>query len=239
MERMLVVVFDDETKAYEVTAALRQLEQEGSIRVYARAVVVKQADGTTSVRQFDDPGPVGTLLGTSVGGLIGLLGGPAGVAVGAASGLAVGASFDVDNARVGEDFVEDVSNSLAPNKAAVIAEVEEAWATPVDTRMEALGGTVLRRALWEVRESFWKEGVAAMKADLAQLKDEALKARADERAKLQKKIDQLLARIDAQQTKATLRFEAFEARQKAKHDVLKNNAAAAGNALKELAKTPA
>ena len=239
MERRLVVVFDNETKAYEGTAALRQLEQEGSIRVYARAVVVKQADGTTSVNQFDDPGPVGSLLGTSVGGLIGLLGGPAGVAVGAASGLAAGAAFDVDNARVGEDFVEDVSKSLTPNKAAVIAEVEEDWATPVDTRMEALGGTVLRRALWEVRESFWKAGVAAMRADLAQLKDEALEARADERAKLRKKIDQLQAKTDAQQTKATLRFEAFEARQKAKHDILKNKAATAGSALKELAKTPA
>ena len=31
MERMLVVVFDSETKAYEGKSALRQLEREGSI----------------------------------------------------------------------------------------------------------------------------------------------------------------------------------------------------------------
>ena len=76
-----------------------------------------------------------------------------GAAVGAASGLALGALYDVDNARIGGDFLDDVSKSLTPNKVALVAEVEEEWTTPVDTRMEALGGTVLRRALWDVRKT--------------------------------------------------------------------------------------
>ena len=62
-----------------------------------------------SVKQFDDLGPVGSLVGTSVGSLIGLLGGPAGLAIGAASGLALGALFELDNLRVGGDFVDDVT----------------------------------------------------------------------------------------------------------------------------------
>ena len=73
MERMLVVVFDNEKKAFEGRSALRQLEVEGSISIYAGAVVVKHADGTVSVKQLDD-GPIGTLTGTAVGSLIGLLG---------------------------------------------------------------------------------------------------------------------------------------------------------------------
>jgi uncharacterized membrane protein len=238
MERMLVVVFDEEKKAYEGMAALRRLEQEGSLTVYARAVVVKQADGATSTRQFDSGFPIGGLVGTSVGSFIGLLGGPVGVALGAASGIALGALFDLDNARVGGDFVEDVSKSLTVNKAAVIAEVDEEWTTPVDSRMEALGGTVLRRALTEVRATFWAEQDAAMEADLAKLEEEASKARSDRRAKLQKKIDELKARIVTQRNKATERHQAFEARQKAKKEVLGKNAAAAGRALEELAKTP-
>ena len=129
-------------------------------------MVVKHADGTVSVKQLDDSGPIGTLTGTAVGSLIGLLGGPVGLAIGAASGLALGALYDVDNARVGEDFLDDVSKSLTPNKVAVVAEVEEEWTTPVDTRMEALGGTVLRRALWEVENTVDEQEVAAMKADL-------------------------------------------------------------------------
>ena len=238
MERMLVVVFDNETKAYEGKSALRQLEREGSISAYAGAVVVKNADGTTSVKQFDDSGPVGSLLGTSVGSLIGLIGGPAGLAVGAASGLALGAIFDLENARVGADFVDDVSKSLKPTKVALIAEIEEDWTTPVDTRMEALGGSVLRRALSDVQEDVSEKDMAAMKADLAQLKAEASKARADRRAKLQGRIDQLKKKIDAQQHDARERREAFRARQKAKRDILKKNAATAGRALKDLASTP-
>jgi uncharacterized membrane protein len=237
MERMLVVVFDNETKAYEGVAALRQLEREGSISPYAGAVVVKNADGTASVKEFDDVGPVGTLLGTSVGSLIGLLAGPAGLGVGAASGLALGTLFDLDNAGVGVDFVDDVQKSLQPTKAAVVVDIEEEWTTPVDTRMEALGGTVLRRAVWEVRQSVQDENIAAMKADVAQMKAEIAQAHADRRKKLQERIDQLQARIDSEQKKFEERREASRARQNAKREVLKRNAAAAGRALKELANT--
>jgi len=238
MERMLVVVFDNEKKAFEGESALKQLEREGSFSIYADAVVVKHADGTVSVKQVDDKGPLGSLAGTAVGGLIGLIGGPVGAAVGAASGLALGAFYDVDTARVGEDFLDDVSKTLTPNKVAVVAEVEEEWTTPVDTRMEALGGVVFRRALWEVEKTMDDEETAAMKADLKQLKAEISKAHADRKAKLQKKIDQLQAKVDAKIVKAAQRQDAFEARQKAKKDILKKNAKAAASALKQLAKTP-
>jgi uncharacterized membrane protein len=238
MERMLVVVFDSETKAYEGKSALSQLEREGSITIYAGAVVAKHADGTASVKEAAEFGPVGTLVGTSVGSLIGVLGGPVGLAIGATSGLALGALFDVDSLRVGDDFVADVSKTLTPTKVAVIAEIEEGWTTPVDTRMEAIGGTVFRRALSDVRDDLDKEDIAAMKADLAQLKGEMEAARAEHRVKLQQRVDQLQANIHTQEKKAKAWHEAFQGRQKAKREILKKNAAAAGRALKELAKTP-
>jgi len=75
MDRMLVVVFDNENKAYEGKNALQQLDGEGSISVYGYAVLAKNADGTATVKQGDDVGPIGTLLGTSLGSLIGVLGG--------------------------------------------------------------------------------------------------------------------------------------------------------------------
>jgi len=238
MERMLVVVFDNEKKAFEGESALTQLEREGLLTIYERAVIVKHAEGSVSLKQVDEEGPLGSLAGTAVGGLIGLLGGPVGFAIGAGSGLALGALHDADSARVGGEFLDDVSKALTPNKVAVVAEVEEEWTTPLDTRMEALGGTVLRRALWDVKKTVREEESAAMKADLEQLKSEISKAHADRKAKLQKKIDQLEAKIDAQQKRTIERREAFEARQKAKKDVLKQNAKAAASALKQLAHTP-
>lgn len=241
MERILAVVFDNEKKAYEGKTALRQVEQDGEIVIYGGAVVTKHADGTASAKEFDDVGGTGAIAGTALGSLIGLLGGPVGVVVGAATGLAAGAIADVDdfdNARVGEDFVADLFKSLTPNKVAVVAEVDEDWTTPVDTRMEAIGGTVYRRSMWEVRESADAKEIAAMKADLAQLKAEQAKVNAERKAKLQKKIEQLQAKIDAQQKKVKERQAAFEARQKSKGDVLRKNAKAAGRALKQLGNTP-
>jgi uncharacterized membrane protein len=226
MDRMLVVVFDTESKAYEGKTALYQLDDEGSISVYAYAVVAKNADGTTTVRQSDDPGPLGTLLGTSLGSLIGLLGGPVGVAIGAAAGLVTGGAVDLDNARVGEDFIDDVRQELQPGKFALVADIEEDWTTPVDTRMQALGGKAFRRALSEVKQTVDDEETAAMKADLAQMKAEHAKAQADRKAKLEEKINQLDSKIRARLEKAKKGREASERQAKAKVEILKAKAAA-------------
>jgi uncharacterized membrane protein len=238
MERMLVAVFDDERMAFEGRGALRQLEREGNLTIFEGAVVVKGADGRVSVRQIDDSAPTGTLAGTAVGSLVGLLAGPVGAAIGAASAATIGAIYDADTLRVGEDFVDDVSKSLTPGKVAVVAEVDEAWTAPVDARMEALGGTVFRRALWLAQEEVRREEIAAMKAVLADFKSEMSKANAERKVKLEKKIRELQAKIDARIQRAEGRRKSFETREKAKAAILKQKAAAAGRALKELANTP-
>ena len=127
MDRMLVVVFNNEVQAYQGRQALLQLDSDGNISVYAYAVLAKHADGTATVKQGDDSGPIGTLVGTSFGSLIGLLGGPAGLAIGAATGVIAGAAVDLNNARIGDDFIDDVTKVLTPNKFAVVAEGEEDW----------------------------------------------------------------------------------------------------------------
>jgi len=76
----------------------------------------------------------------------------------------------------------------------------------------ALGGTVIRRALWEMRTSCAKNEIDALKADLAQLKEEFASANAERRAKLQSRIDQLQARIDHQKQRAQESLQAFQAR---------------------------
>jgi len=226
MDRMLVVVFDNENKAYEGKKALQQLDREGSISVYAYAVLAKNADGTTTLKQGDDAGPIGTLVGTSFGTLIGVLAGPVGMAVGAAAGMAAGSTVDLDNIRVGSDFIDDVQKDLSPNKFAVIAEIDEDWTTPVDTQMEAIGGTVFRRALSEVSKTVSEEDIAAMKADLAQMKAEHAKAQADRKAKLQEKVSQLDSKIQAMLQGAKERREAAEQQAQEKVKVLKAKAEA-------------
>ena len=227
MERMLVVVFENESKANEGTKALRQLDLENSITVYRHAMVVKNADGTITVRESDDRGPFGLLVGTALGSLIGVLGGLAGIGIGGTLGLIAGGAVDLHDARVAEDFVDDVAKALLPNRAAVVAQIEEDATGPVDTQMEAIGGTIFRRALSEVKHTIHNEQIAAIKADLAQMKSEHAQARAERKAKLQEKINQLDSKLQAQLQKAKERREAAQREARAKVKLLQAKAAAA------------
>ena len=224
MDRMLVVVFDAESKAFKAKKALFDLDSEDVITIYAQAVVARNSDGSATVRQSDDPRPVDTLVGTSLGSLIGLFGGPVGLALGASAGLVVGGIMDLGHARIGEEFVADIKQKLLPEKFALVAEIEEDETTPVDMRMEALGGTVFRRALSEVRHRVHDQNIAAMKADLAQMKAEHAQAHADRKAKLEEKINQLDSKIQAQLEKAKQRRQAAEAQNEAKAEVLRAKA---------------
>src|SRR5579871_4384353 len=82
MERMLVAVFDTEKQAYEGLRGLSKLDVEGSIAIYAEAVIQKNADGTVATKQVEEDFPIRTLGGTALGSLIGLLAGPVGLAFG-------------------------------------------------------------------------------------------------------------------------------------------------------------
>ena len=215
MDRMLVVVFDTESKAYEGKKALYQLAAEGHIVAYAHAVVAKNADGSATVRQRSHQWPIATLAGTFLGGLAGLLVGMTGLAIGATLGLLGGIFMDINNARIGEDFIDDVTEPLLPGTFVVIAEVQESWTAPVDLRMEALGGKVFRRAMSVDEHTVDEQEAAALMNDLAQLMAEQAKAHADRRAKI-------LARLE----RAKERREAAQCDALGKTEMLRTNAAA-------------
>jgi len=227
MQRMLVVVFEDESKAHEGAKALRQLDLDNHITVYRHAIVVKNPDCTVTVREIDDRGPFGLLVGTALGALLGALGGLAGIGIGGTVGLVAGGAADMHNAWVAEDFVDDVAKALLPNRSAVVAEIEEDATGPVDTQMEAIGGTVFRRALSEVKHTIDDNHIAAIKADLAQMKAEHAQAHAERKTKLQEKINQLDSRLQALLQKAKERLEAAQREARAKVELLQAKAAAA------------
>jgi len=232
MERMLVVIFDEIGKAFEARDALKDLDRDDSITDYASAIITKNPDGTIVVNDEKDEGVLRTVLGTSLGSLIGLLGGPAGVAIGAAAGSLVGATTDLDNARIGADFVDEVSKELTPGKHALVAEIDEEWTPWVNLRMEELGGVVYRRALSEAKHAANAEEMSAMKADLAQMKaEQAQSNEAGHKAKLLKEITRLDAKIQQQQKKAKERDEIAEAKAQAKIKVLEAKAARAREKL--------
>ncbi len=232
MEKMLVVVFDDESKAYEGSRALKQLDAEGSMTIYAEAVIKKNADGTVMVKQVDDGFPIRTVGGTAIGSLIGLLGGPVGLGIGAVAGALAGSLGDLSVAGVDAEFLDDVGAALTTGKCAVIADISEEWVTPVDTRMEALGGAVVRSARKSVEDEHRARDVAALRAEIDQLKAEHARAQVDRKAKLQAKIDQLNAKLQAKLDQAKQRSEQIKSETEARVQALQKKAEKAQGDIK-------
>ncbi len=238
MNKMIVSVFSNEKSAFEGLSALRELHSEGSISLFSSAVLVKDQSGEIHVRQAADKGPYGTAIGMAVGGLVGLIAGPAGMAAGAAAnavataavgGAAVGASFggltgmlfDLDDAGVDAGFVEEVSEALSPGKVAVVAEVEEYWMTPVDTRIEEAGGIVFRRLRSEIAEEHYQREARAFNEEWNQLKAEWHEATDEAKAKIEQKMDATKAKMKALQERTEAKMDQYKAEADAKIAVLK------------------
>ncbi len=173
------------------------MHAEGNISLYAMAVIAKEPNGKVAIKQAADHGPTGTVLGLATGSLIGLLGGPVGMAVGAAAGTLGGALADLSNVGVGADFLDEVAQSLRSGKVAVVAEVEEQWVIPVDSRMEDVGGTVYRRWQSDVVDAQFERDIAALNAELDRLEAELRDATGQAKAKLQAKVDAAKQRLES------------------------------------------
>ncbi len=225
MDKMIVVVFDSEAKAYEGAKAIQEMQSEGSIGLYAKAVIARDASGKLEVKQEGDMGPVGTAVGMLTGSLVGIIGGPLGVALGAGAGTVGGMVYDLAHLGVGEDFLDEVVQSLEPGKVAVVVEIEEEWTAPLDTRMEALGGTILRRTRKEVVDDQTKQETAALKAELAELEAEYHQATGAAKVKLQEKVDAAKYKLQSVQDDIQARIEMSQLDTEAKIKFLQEQAA--------------
>jgi len=216
MRKILVSVFDDERTAFEGLTALKDLHHDGDITLYASAVIVKDANGVTSVRDSEDRGPVGTAVGVVAGALVGLVAGPVGAVVGAYVGGVGGLAYDLFAVGVGSDFIRDTSAELTAGKSAVVAEIDESWVTPVETRIGDLGGVTFRKIPNEVVDEQVSREATLAKAELEHLREEFRQTTGAARTKVEKAIDaqrQKLAALDAR-IKTTLEQEtaAYQAR---------------------------
>jgi uncharacterized membrane protein len=202
MNKVIFVGFESEQKAYEGDRALHDMHREGTISLYNDAVVVKERSGKVAVRRAPEGEPVGMFGGMLTGGLIGLLGGPIGAAVGLGTGTLIGAAFDLTKEGVDQDFVEDVGARLEPGKAAVIAEIDEQWQVPLDTRMEALGGTLVRRTQTQIEDAYLEREIETAQRELAELESETVaELKASQTEKARRRAERLQEKIDAAKRK--------------------------------------
>jgi uncharacterized membrane protein len=145
MGKFVVVIFPDEAKTHQGTRALTELHAEGSITLYASAIIARDPGGKLSVQEITKEGRGGTAVGALIGGLAGLPAGPLAATIGAASGAIVGISADLINQHADTEFVDKISRELAPGKAAIVADVAEDGVISFEAQMQAIGGIVVRQ----------------------------------------------------------------------------------------------
>jgi uncharacterized membrane protein len=200
-------------------------------------VIFKDANGVISIKQAADEGPLGTFAGLATGSLIGLLGGPVGLAMGAAAGTLTGSLFDFARVGVSDDFLTEVYLNLVPNTWAVAAEVDETWVTPLDARMDTIGGIVFRRGRDEFIDVQIEREIAADKAEIERLETEYRQAVGDVKAKLKVKVETARKRYEGRRELLLKRIEEIEREGESKLKLLQEQVAkATGQAKADLNK---
>jgi len=229
MSKFVVVTLPEEKNAYEALHALQGLHAEGSLTMYGTSVVHRDASGKLSILKRDDLGPIGVGLGMLVGGLVGLFGGPAGAVLGATAGATAGGIRDLLQLDLSEEFLDAIERELAPGKFAVVAEISEDWAAPLDTRMAELRGKVVREEreafrddLIEKRVNTWKAELGRRRVEHAQHKAERAGTKAeammeklfteeieDQRRRLESIADNAERRLDCARQELDAKIEAL------------------------------
>ena len=144
--RLALVVFDSEAGANEGLRALHELYRQRHLTLGADAIIVKDGQGSVSVRRSQGDGPQATVLGVLLGSLIGVLAGWFGLLVGACIGTLIGAAVDLSWVGIGDESIAEVSGLLAPGQAAVVAELGPEFVAGLSTAMEALNGRIIFRS---------------------------------------------------------------------------------------------
>lgn len=193
---VIAVSFEGDSSAYEALTNLKQLDAQGQIGLSGAAVVEREDDGSVTVKD-QVAGHVGraTTTGGLVGLLVGILGGPFGILIGGATGLLIGSLFDQDDVEDTQSVLSEISKSLRPGPAALIAEVTEQSPEVVDAAMAKLSGTVLRRSAGDV-EAEVAAAEHAQKEAKATARKELIHARRENRLEhVRAKIAELMAKL--------------------------------------------
>ena len=146
---LIVLTLADAATAKEASATLKNLIKKEEATILNVAMLVKDEQGKTSLKELGDVDPKqGALFGAVAGGLIGLLAGPVGAVVGAAAGAATGraAAKRIDMGLPNE-YLKKLQEDLQPGSAAIVALVEQESVPQVTEALAAFRGQLVQQTL--------------------------------------------------------------------------------------------
>src|SRR3984893_17063583 len=154
MSELIVVAFEEPSKADEVLNELRTLQKGYLIDLEDAVVAVRRSDGKVQLKQSVNlvgmsaasGGLWGALWGTLVGLLFlnPLIGFAMGTMVGASTGALAGALSDYG---IDDDFIRELASTLKPNNSAIFILVRKMQPEKVLSELSRFRGRVLRTSL--------------------------------------------------------------------------------------------
>jgi uncharacterized membrane protein len=195
-ENVIVVRFDEPSKAYQALSALKASHADGRIDLQSAAVVERTSTGELRLADSaDNVGLAGTAGGSLIGMLIGVLGGPVGALLGWGAGALMGGAFDVERAVASDEALTVLGRAIPPGATAVIASVTEPAVEVVDSEMKKLDGEVTRRPVGEVLAELDQAEAAAEAAAREARRTVRAKRKAEVTASLNERVGQLKEKL--------------------------------------------
>ena len=145
MNQLIVIAFDHFDDARAALQSLRRLERQGRVRFEDTAIVERDPDGTSHVRnEVSGTTEKAAVAGAVVGAIVSFVFPPAGAAIGAALGAALGAARDTGVSR---EFVGDVKETLKPGRSALFLVVKESDADATLAALRPFRGDLIQTTL--------------------------------------------------------------------------------------------
>ncbi len=186
MESVLLVTFEEPSRAYQAMSELDRLNGDHAVTIRSAAIVERDADGRFRVREEPEVEQyTATVSGGLIGGLLGILAGPAGLMFGGLAGLLVGSFADTEVAEDAELMLVAMSHRIVPGTTAVVADLDEPAPEAVDGVMGNIGGVVVRqsRRAVEAEIESAEEATRAAQQEAHRVMRERRKARGEETIK--------------------------------------------------------
>ncbi len=159
MSDLVVVAFDNETRAYELRDTMAQLQKDHIVTLEDAAIAIRKKDGKVKVDQAIGLATGGALGGAFWGFLFGLifLVPFLGAAIGAGVGALAGKFTDIG---VDDKFIKEVGNTLQPGNSALFLLIREATYDRMLEEIEPFKGTVLKTSLSSEQQEKLQEAFA-------------------------------------------------------------------------------
>jgi uncharacterized membrane protein len=145
MNQLVVVSFDNVEAAREALGTLRRLERDGQIAFEDTAIVSRDPDGSTHVRnEASGTTETAAVIGAVIGAFLTFAFPVVGLAIGAAGGAAVGAAM---HTGVEGAFVDELKTKLTPGRSALFLVIRSVNADALTATLRPYEGEVVQTTL--------------------------------------------------------------------------------------------